>query len=91
MATLTIIKFFFNLFLISIGVYALLHEKALARFERKAVKYMKAFFKAIYLSCKEKKGVQAQPAPIKLPVNAEYTEMLERLNKASKTDNVLVA
>lgn len=91
MATLTILKFFFHIFLISVGAYALLHEKELARFERKAVKYIKAFFKAVYLSIKEKNAPEAQVTPINISGNAEYEEMLSRLNKASKIEDVLVA
>ncbi len=91
MATLTIIKFFFNLLLITLGAYALLHEKELARFERKVVKYIKAFFKALYLTLKEKRETEVQVTPIKLPVNDEYAEMLQRLNKSSNVEDVLVA
>ena len=91
MATLTIVKFFFQIFLISLGAYALLHEKELAKLERKVVKYIKAFFKAIYLSFKEKKQPVAKVAKPEFSGNAEYEEMLARLNKASKLEDVLVA
>lgn len=91
MATLTIVKFFFQLFLVFVGAYALLHEKELARLERKAVKYIKAFFKAIYLSVKEKNQTPAEPVALNVQGNIEYEEMLARLNKAAKIEDVLVA
>ena len=91
MTTLTILKFLFQLVLICVGAYALLHEKELARFERKAVKYIKAFFKAVYISYKEKKEKNIQLAPVTPIGNAEYEEMLSRLSKASKLEDVLVA
>ncbi len=91
MATLTIVKFLFQLVLICVGAYALLHEKQLAKFERKAVKYIKAFFKAVYLSYKEKRERNVQIAPVTPIGNAEYEEMLSRLNKASMLEDVLVA
>jgi hypothetical protein len=88
MTTLTIIKFFFNLFLVFVGTYAILHEKELAKFERKAIKCVKAFFKAIYLTIKEKEQKETVIYEFK---NDEYEEMLASLNKASKLDDVLVA
>ena len=91
MATLTIAKFIFQLFLVSLGAYALLHEKELAKIERKAIKYIKAFFKAIYLSVKEKKESEAQVTPLYAQGNEEYAQMLANLNKASKIEDVLVA
>ena len=54
MSTETILHFFFNIMLVCIGAYAILHEKELARLERKATKYIKAFFKALYLEIKER-------------------------------------
>ena len=56
MSSGTILNFFFNVFLVYIGTMAILHEQQLARFERKAAKYIKAFFKALYLSFKERQG-----------------------------------
>ena len=91
MTTLTIIKFFFNLFLVFVGTYAILHEKELAKFERKAIKCVKAFFKAIYLTIKEKEQAEQKETVIYEFKNDEYEEMLASLNKASKLDDVLVA
>lgn len=91
MATLTIIKFFFQLFLIFAGAYALLHEKELAKLEKKAVKYVKAFFKALYLTVKEKKLPKSNVSPINANINPEYEEMLAKLNKASRLEDVFVA
>ncbi len=91
MATLTIVKFFFQLFLIFICAYGILHEKELVKLERKAVKYVKAFFKAAYLCIKEKKNTKSNVTPININTNAEYEEMLLRLNKASKLEDVFVA
>ena len=91
MTTLTIIKFGFNLFLVLLGTYAILHEKELAKFERKAAKYVKAFFKAIYLTVKEKKQAQQKVAVIHEVKSDDYNEMLAHLNNASKLEDVLVA
>lgn len=48
-------QFFLNLILVYVGAMTLIHERELIRFERKAKKYIKAFFKAIYLTIKEKR------------------------------------
>lgn len=52
MSTETILQFFFGLVLTIIGTQAILHEQELIRFERKAAKYIKAFFKALYYTAK---------------------------------------
>ena len=52
MATPDLIKFAFQIFLILLGVHALMYERELIRFERRAAKYIKAFFKALYYTIK---------------------------------------
>lgn len=52
MSSTTIMEFFFDIFLVCVGACAIIHEKELARFERKAAKYIKAFFKALYYTAK---------------------------------------
>jgi hypothetical protein len=54
MSTETILQLFFDVLLVCIGAQAIIHEKELARFERKAAKYIKAFFKALYYTAAEK-------------------------------------
>lgn len=54
MSTETLMTLAFCIVLIYAGVEAILHEQELIRFERKAKKYVKAFFKALYLTVKEK-------------------------------------
>lgn len=54
MSSGTILNFFFNVFLVFIGAMAIIHEEELARFERKAAKCIKAFFKGVYLTIKER-------------------------------------
>lgn len=54
MSTETIMQFLFNVLLVYIGIQAIIHEKQLIRFERKAWRYIKAFFKALYYTAKEK-------------------------------------
>jgi hypothetical protein len=41
--------------LIYAGVEAILHEQELIRFERKVKKYVKAFFKALHYTIKERR------------------------------------
>lgn len=93
MATLTIVKFLFQMVLVCIGAYALIREKELARLERKAARYVKAFFKALYLSAKEKKGTGARVTPLYAKGNEEYAEILDELNydRAAQAEDVLVA
>ncbi len=90
MSNATLFEFLFQVVLVTVGSLALLNEKKLARFEKKAAKYIKAFFKAIYLTVKEKKQ-PVKPQTVVEYKNPEYDEMLAHLNKASKIDNVLVA
>ena len=55
MSNETVFELVFDVFLMFIGVQAILNEQKLVKFERKAKKHIKAFFKAIYLSIKEKR------------------------------------
>jgi uncharacterized protein (UPF0305 family) len=90
MTTLELIKLFIEIAIISLGAYAIYSEKDLVRFERKAAKYIKAFFKALQLSIRDKK--QSKRVAVVTPYrNDEYDEMLNSLNKASRLDDVLVA
>ncbi len=93
MTTLTIIKFFFNIGLVLLGAYAIYREKDLIKFERKAKKYIKAFFKAVYHSVLEKKNKRIAPVQElhNTDYREDYEEMLANLNKASKLEDVLVA
>ena len=50
----TEMQLIFNVLLTLLGVYAIAHEKELIRFERKAWKYIKAFFKALYYTITHK-------------------------------------
>ena len=91
MASLQIV---FMLTLILVGAYTIFREKDLIKFERKVKKYVKAFFKAIYLTVQEKKNNKADLKVEDLRTaqyNEEYAEMLKSINKASKLDDVLVA
>lgn len=54
MSSETIMQFFFIVLLIYIGAQMIIHEKELARFERKAWRYVKAFFKGVYVTIKER-------------------------------------
>ncbi len=86
MSTLTILEFFIGCALTGLGVYAILHEKDLIKFERKAGKYIKAFFKAIVITAKEKKSA---PCLVKsLPLgNSEYAQILSDLEKTKRNSN----
>ncbi len=94
MTTFASLQIVFMLTLILIGAYAIFREKDLIRFERKVKKYVKAFFKALYLTVQEKKNNKASLKVEDLSTaqyNEEYAEMLKNINKASKLDDVLVA
>lgn len=54
MSTETILQLIFNIFLTAVGVTAILHERELILFERKAKKYIKAFIKAVYYTITRK-------------------------------------
>lgn len=95
MTTFASLQIVFMLTLILVGSYAIFREKDLIKFERKVKKYIKAFFKAVYLTLQEKKNKKINAAKVQaLPdnrYNEEYAEMLANINKASKIDDVLVA
>ncbi len=95
MTTFASLQIVFMLTLILIGSYAIFREKDLIKFERKVKKYIKAFFKAVYLTLQEKKNKKINAAKVQaLPdtrYNEEYAEMLANINKASKIDDILVA
>ena len=93
MTTLTILKLFFNIGLVLLGAYAIYREKDLIKFERKVIKYIKAFFKALYFTVLEKKNKKSAPVHElnNTDYNEDYEEMIKNLNKASKIEDVLVA
>lgn len=90
MSLSSLYEILFYVVLIVIGSCAILNEEKIARAERKAAKYVKAFFKAIYLTLKEKNS-QNKSANVTEYRNPEYDEMLAHLNKASKLEDILVA
>lgn len=55
MSNETIFNFLFNISLVYVGTIAILNEKKLIKIEHKIIKYIKAFFKALYLSIQEKR------------------------------------
>lgn len=59
MSTETLMTLAFYTVLIYAGVEAILYEQELIRFERKVKKYVKAFFKALYYTIKEKRDEKA--------------------------------
>lgn len=93
MTTFAIVKLFAEVALIFLGAYAIYREKDIARFERKALKYIKAFLKAVYYTVLEKKQSKAKKVSRPTYHNAEYDEMLASLNKGanSSLQDVLVA
>lgn len=93
MTTFAIVKLFAEVALILLGAYAIYREKDIARFERKALKYIKAFLKAVYYTVLEKKQSKAKKVSRPTYHNAEYDEMLASLNKGanSSLQDVLVA
>ncbi len=93
MTTLEMIKLFFEIGMILLGGYALYREKDLIRFERKVAKYVKAFFKACYYTILEKKQRKNKNKTVRVSTyrNPEYDQMLANLNKASKTEDIMVA
>ena len=94
MTTFASLQIVFMLTLVLIGAYTIFREKDLIRFERKVKKYVKAFFKALYLTVQEKKNskVNTKVEDIRTAqYNEEYAQMLANINKASKIEDVLVA
>ncbi len=94
MTTFASLQIVLMLTLILIGSYAIFREKDLIKFERKVKKYVKAFFKALYLTVQEKKNNKSN-AKVEdictVQYNEEYAQMLKNINKASKVEDILVA
>lgn len=94
MTTFASLQIVFMLTLILVGAYTIFREKDLIKFERKVKKYVKTFFKALYLTVQEKKNskVNTKVEDIRsAQYNEEYAQMLANINKASKIEDVLVA
>lgn len=94
MTTFASLQIVFMLTLILVGAYTIFREKDLIKFERKVKKYVKSFFKALYLTVQEKKNskVNTKVEDIRsAQYNEEYAQMLANINKASKIEDVLVA
>ena len=91
MSVFVFIRFFLECAAVCLTCYAIYREKDLIRFEKKAWRFIKAFFKAAYFTLrdkfiKEKKQTVAEPV-----VNVEFEEMLESLNKNSKVVDFQIA
>lgn len=54
METQTLLNLLFNIGLVLLGAYTIYREKDLIRLERKAGRYIKAFFKALIYTLKER-------------------------------------
>ena len=90
MTTLALIKLFIEIAIITLGAYAIYREKDLVKFERKVAKYIRAFFKALAYTIRDKKQSK-RVTPVTPYKNEEYDEMLNSLNKASRLEDILVA
>ncbi len=90
MSTLALLKLFIGLCVITLGAYSIYRERDIARFERKLGRYIKAFFKALKYTIRDKRAPKKE-VKIMPYNNEEYNEMLEALNKASRLEDVLVA
>ena len=91
MTTLAIFKILVLSALIILASYSIYREADLVKFERKLGKYIKAFFKALYYTIRNKKTSLNNVSKMPTYRNDEYDEMLAHLNKASKIENIKVA
>lgn len=53
MTNTQLIEYSFWLIVIWFGAYLIVHEEQISKFERKAWVYIKAFFKALYVTAKD--------------------------------------
>lgn len=83
MTSLTLVKFLFHIALIGIGCLLIIHEKEVARFERKLAKNIKYFFKGVYVTLKQKRseGVEKKTSALSENLDNEYDEILSRLSE----------
>lgn len=91
MSVFVFIRFFLECAAVGLVCYAIYREKDLIRFERKVRKYIKAFFKAVYFSVKDKFVSEKKVTDITPVANTEFEEMLESLNKNSKVIDFQIA
>ena len=56
MELLSILRFLLECMAVGLVCYAIYREKDLIKFERKVARYIKAFFKALFFTIKERKG-----------------------------------
>lgn len=56
----SVIRFFLECAAVALVCYAIYREKDLIKFERKIARYIKAFFKALYYTIKEKQTKAAK-------------------------------
>lgn len=92
MTSLTIFRILFCILLTVIGCYTIIHEKELARFERKLAKYVKAFAKAVYFTIKEKQNnkVEAESTESSDLFYNEYEEILSRLAQREANNEICI-
>ena len=86
MTMLDLLRIFFELSLIFAGCFVIYKEKALIKFEKKAARYIKGFFKACAYTLRDsfigkKETVKAE---VKTIGNPEFEEILVGLNKSAE-------
>lgn len=59
MSSGTLNELLFDILLVFIGCQLIIHEKQIAKFERKVARYIKLFFKGLYVTIKEKRNEKA--------------------------------
>lgn len=91
MSVFVFLRFFLECAAVCLVCYAVYREKDLIKFERKVWKYTKAFFKALYLSTRDKLVSEKKVQNVTPLVNTEFEEMLESLNKNSKVIDFQIA
>lgn len=64
MTTITLFKALIEILAVILVCYGIYHEKKLIRFERKAFKFVKCFFKACVLTIEEKRAKNKSSAQI---------------------------
>ncbi len=59
----TVLKFFFETLAVVFVSYCIYHEEKIAKFERKAARFLKGFFKFCVAEIKEKKEIKEMKTP----------------------------
>ncbi len=91
MTTLTLFKALIEMLVVILVCYGIYREKSLVRFERRAFKFLKCFFKALYITADEKFGKASAKRTASITHLSADSEKSQSFCGSVKKDEIRIA